>query len=517
MSALLIGLLAAGAGIFLGYVFFSRTAGQKHEHADAKSAKLIAEAEAKSKQLQLNAQDEVLKAKSAAKDEELRAKNAAKEEEQANRSRLEKAESRLAAREETLDRKEKQLDEKVGKVDAERTQVDQLKTEVSEVKERQVANLEKVAKLKQSEAKDVLLKMVEKEFSADLAKKVRQMEEAATAEGEERAKKIVATAIQRYAADQAAEMTVTSVTIPSEEVKGRIIGKEGRNIQAFEKATGIDIIVDDSPDTVVLSGYNPVRRQVARIAMEKLVADGRINPSKIEEVVAKAEQEVNKISQKAGEDALFELKITGIKPDLVKLLGTMKFRTSYGQNILAHSVEVARIGEMLAAELGVDTKKAKLACLFHDIGKAVTHEVEGPHAVIGHDICKKYGLPDDVCHAVGAHHEDMPMESPLDIITQVADAISGARPGARRENFEQYVKRLTDLENVANSFEGVQKSYAIQAGREVRILVQPEVLDDLSTVKLAKDVAEKIEKDLTFPGQIKVNVIRETKATELAK
>ncbi len=506
MSALLIGLLAGGAGIFLGYTVFSRTTGQKHEQANAKADKLIAEAEAKSQELQLRAQDEVLKAKSAAKDEE-----------RANSARLEKAESRLAAREETLDRKEKQLDEKVGTVDAERAQIDKFKTEIAEVKERQVANLEKVAKLKQSEAKDVLLKMVEKEFSADLAKKVRQMEEAATAEGEERAKKIVATAIQRYAADQAAEMTVTTVTIPNEEVKGRIIGKEGRNIQAFEKATGIDIIVDDSPDTVVLSGYNPVRRQVARIAMEKLVADGRINPSKIEEVVAKAEKEVNKIAQKAGEDALFELKITGIKPDLVKLLGTMKFRTSYGQNILAHSVEVARVEEMLASELGVDPRKAKLAGLFHDIGKAVTHEVEGPHAVIGHDICKKYGLPEDVCHAVGAHHEDMPMESPLDIITQVADAISGARPGARRENFEQYVKRLQDLENVANSFDGVDKAYAIQAGREVRILVKPEELDDLSTVKLAKDVAEKIEKDMTYPGQIKVNVIRETKATELAK
>lgn len=506
MSTLLIGLIAGGAGIFLGYLYFSRTAGQQHQHADANAKKLIAEAEAKSKELQLKAQDEILQAKSAAKDEE-----------RANRARLEKAEARVLAREETLDQKEKQLEQKGAKVEAERAQIDKLKSEITEVKERQVANLEKVAKLKQSEAKDVLLKMVEKEFSAELAKKVRYMEEAATTEGEERARKIVATAIQRYAADQAAEMTVTTVHIPSEEVKGRIIGKEGRNIQAFEKATGIDIIVDDTPDTVVLSGYNPVRRQVARIAMEKLVADGRINPSKIEEVVAKAEKEVNKIAQKAGEDALFELKITGIKPELVKLLGTMKFRTSYGQNILAHSVEVARVEEMLASELGVDTKKAKLAGLFHDIGKAVTHEVEGPHAVIGHDICKKYGLPDDVCHAVGAHHEDMPIESPLDIITQVADAISGARPGARRENFEQYVKRLQDLENVANSFDGVQKSYAIQAGREVRILVKPEELDDLSTVKLAKDVAEKIEKDLTYPGQIKVNVIRETKATELAK
>ncbi|MSU76112.1 ribonuclease Y [Patescibacteria group bacterium] len=504
---LLIALVAAGVGAGLGYVIFSQTTGKKHQHADARAEKLVAEAEAKSKELVLKAQEEALKAKSAAKDEE-----------REQRARLEKSEARVSAREETLDQKEKQLDQKTGQVETDRKQAEQLKQDVEEVKVRQVTNLEKVAKLKQSEAKDVLLKMVEKEFSGEMAKKARQMEEDATEHGEEKARKIIATAIQRYAADQASEMTVTTVQIPNEEIKGRIIGKEGRNIQSFEKATGIDIIVDsDSPDTVVLSGYNPVRRQVARIAMETLVADGRINPSRIEEVVGKAEKEINKITKKAGEDALFELKLTGIKPDLVKLLGTMKFRTSYGQNILDHSVEVARVAEMLAAEIGVDTKKAKLAALFHDIGKAVTHEVEGPHALIGYDICKKYGLPEDVCHAVGAHHEDMPMDSPLDIITQVADAISGARPGARRENFEQYVKRLQDLENVANSFDGVQKSYAIQAGREVRILVKPEELDDLSTIKLAKEVAEKIEKEMTYPGQIKVNVIRETRASENAK
>lgn len=507
MELLLIGLAAAAGGILLGYAVFSRSSKQKHGDANAQAERSLAEAQAKSKELVLKAQEEALKAKASAKDEEREA-----------RSRLEKAEARVAAREESLDAKEKQLDQKTASVDAERKQIDELKKQVEEVKERQVANLEKVAKLKQSEAKDVLLKMVEKEFSGELAKKARQMEEDAKEHGEEKARKIIATAIQRYAADQASEITVTTVQIPNEEIKGRIIGKEGRNIQSFEKATGVDIIVDsDSPDTVVISGYNPVRRQVARMAMEKLVSDGRINPSRIEEVVAKAEKEVNKITKQAGEDALFELKLTGIKPDLVKLLGTMKFRTSYGQNVLKHSVEVARVAEMLAAEIGVDTKQAKLAGLFHDIGKAVTHEVEGPHALIGYDICKKYGLPEPVCHAVGAHHEDMPMESPLDMITQTADAISGARPGARRENFEQYVKRLTDLENVANSFPGVAKSYAIQAGREVRILVKPEELDDLSTLKLAKDVAEKIEQDMTYPGQITVNVIRETRATETAK
>ena len=499
-------LVAAGVGIGVGYAVFANRNKGEHERAKVKADKALAEAEAKAKELTLKAQEDVLRAKESAKNEEAEL-----------RKRLAASEARVAAREETLDQKEKQLDGKREQLDTDREQVRKLKEEIEQVKQRQVQNLEKVSKLTQAKAKDVLLKMVEKEFSADLARKAKEIEDKATAEAEQRAKKIIAGAIQRYAADQSAELTVTTVKIPNDDVKGRIIGKEGRNIQAFEKATGIDIIVDDTPDTVVISGYNPVRRQVARIAMEKLVADGRINPSRIEEVIKKAETEVNQITKKAGEDALYELKLSGINPDLTKLLGTMKFRTSYGQNILKHSVEVSFIAQMLAGELGVDATKAKLAGLFHDIGKAVTHEVEGPHALIGRDICKKYGLPDEVVHAVGAHHEDLPIESTLDIITQVADAISGARPGSRRESFEQYVKRLTELENVANGFDGVEKAYAIQAGREVRVIVKPEEVDDLSTLKLAKDVARKIEKEMTFPGQITVNVLRETKATEIAK
>ncbi|HEY8109143.1 MAG TPA: ribonuclease Y [Patescibacteria group bacterium] len=499
-------LVAAGVGIGVGYAIFANRGKGEHERAKVKADKELAEAQAKAKELTLKAQEDVL-----------RAKESAKQEEADLRKRLEASESRVAAREQTLDQKEKQLDGKREQLDADREQVRKLKDEVEEVKQRQVANLEKVSKLTQAKAKDVLLKMVEKDFSSELARRAKEIEDKANEEAEVRAKKIIAQSIQRYAADQSAELTVTTVKIPNDDVKGRIIGKEGRNIQSFEKATGIDIIVDDTPDTVVISGYNPVRRQIARIAMEKLVADGRINPSRIEEVVKKAETEVNQITKKAGEDALYELKLSGINPDLTKLLGTMKFRTSYGQNILKHSVEVSFIAQMLAGELKVDATKAKLAGLFHDIGKAVTHEVEGPHALIGRDICKKYGLPEDVCHAVGAHHEDLPIESTLDIITQVADAISGARPGSRRESFEQYVKRLTELENVANGFDGVEKAYAIQAGREVRVIVKPEEVDDLSTLKLAKDVARKIEKEMTFPGQITVNVLRETKATEIAK
>jgi ribonuclease Y len=503
---IVIAILAALAGAAGAYVYVSKTTKEKHQNASAKAEKLLADAETQAKQTQLAAQDEALRVKETGKTEETQ-----------RRKQLEAAESRLAAREQSLDRKEKQVEEKGEKLDKDRAEVDKVKQEIQEVKDRQVTNLEKVAKLKQTEAKDVLLKMVEQEFSPQMTKKVRQMEEDAQEEGERRAKHVLATVIQRYASDHTAETTTSAIHIPNEEIKGRIIGKEGRNIQSFEKATGVDVIIDDAPDAVVLSSFNPVRRQVARMAMEKLVTDGRINPSRIEEIVAKAEKEVNQIAKKSGEDALFELGLSGINPDLTKLLGTMKFRTSYGQNILKHSVEVAYLAEMLAGELGVDATKAKLSGLFHDIGKAVSHEVEGPHAMIGHDICKKYGLPEDVCHAVGAHHEDLPIESTLDILTQVADAISGARPGARRENFEQYIKRLKDLENVANSFDGVQKAYAIQAGREVRILVQPEELDDLSTARLAKDVAAKVEKELTYPGQIKVNVIRETRATELAK
>ncbi|MEX1112935.1 MAG: ribonuclease Y [Patescibacteria group bacterium] len=506
MDTVLLLLVAAAAGAGFGYAVFSNRNKGQQERTHAKAEKTLSDAESKAKEIVLRAQDEALKATNAAKDEE-----------REHRKRLEATESRLASREENLDRKEKQLEERLAQLEKDREQAKALKDEISEVKERQVQNLEKVAKLTQAKAKDVLLKMLEKEFSEEFARKVHDLEERAKEEGEQRAKKIIAGAIQRYAADQSAELTVTTVQIPSDEIKGRIIGKEGRNIQSFEKATGVDIIVDDTPDTVVISGYSPVRRQVARIAMEKLVADGRINPSRIEEVVKKAEKEVNQISKKAGEDAVYELKLSGLNPDLVKLLGTMKFRTSYGQNILKHSVEVSFIAQMLAGELGVDPTKAKLVGLFHDIGKAVTHEVEGPHALIGRDICKKYGLPEDICHAVGAHHEDLPIESTLDVICQVSDAISGARPGARRESYEQYVKRLQELENVANAFDGVDKAYAIQAGREIRILVRPQEIDDLSTVKLAKDIAKKIEQELTFPGQIKVNVIRETRATELAK
>lgn len=507
MDTILMSLLAAAAGVGAGYYVFQSRASTKQQHAGARADKLLADAEAKAKQTLLDAQDEALKLKQSGKDEET-----------SRRKQLEAAESRIGSREKSLDQKEQQLDQKREELEQQRAEIGTLKSEIAEIKDRQVKNLEKVAKLKQAEAKDVLLKMVEGEFEPALAKRVREMEESAKEEGEMRAAKVIATVIQRNASEQAAEMTVTTVQLPNEQVKGRIIGKEGRNIQSFEKLTGADVIVDDdAPDRVLISCFNPVRRQVARLALERMVKDGRINPSRIEEQVAKAEKEIGQITKKAGEDTLFELGLTKINPDLTKLLGTMKFRTSYGQNVLKHSAETARIAEMLAHELGTDAKTAKLAGLFHDIGKAVTHEVEGPHALIGYDICKKYGLPEEVCHAVGAHHEDMPIESVLDMLTQTADAISGARPGARRESFEQYVKRLTDLENVANSFAGVGKSYAIQAGREVRIIVKPQEVDDLSTARLAKDVAEKIQKEMTYPGQIKVNVIRETRASADAK
>ena len=502
-----VAVVAIAAGFGVGFFARSMWASTAIRTAQDKSARILAEARAQQKELILQA-----------KDEQVRLAREAEEDARARRNELASQEGRLRQRDEQLDQRADMLAERDRKLLTRERELDTTREELARAREEQISALEKVSQMSQEDAKQVLLEQVRVDAEHDAVRLARSIERKAKEEADAKAQKVIATAIQRYAADQSSESTVTTVNLPSDEIKGRIIGKEGRNIQSFEKATGIDVIIDDeSPNTVVMSGYNPVRRQVGRIAMEKLVSDGRINPSRIEEAVKKAEKEVNSMAKKAGEDALYELKLSKINPDLTKLLGTMKFRTSYGQNILKHSVEVARIAEMLASEIGVDPTKAKLAGLFHDIGKAVSHEVEGPHAVIGHDICKKYGIPDDVAHAVGAHHEDMPMESPLDIITQVADAISGARPGARRESFEQYVKRLKELENVANAFDGVAQAYAIQAGREIRILVKPEEVDDLSTARLAKDVASKIEKELTYPGQIKVNVIRETRATELAK
>lgn len=454
----------------------------------------------------------------------IEAKNdALKVKEEAERTRQEKLRD-INDRERSLSRREENLEVRLeryetAKVEIEDKQKDitKIKEEIEEIRRQRVKELEKVAKLKSTEARDQILKEVEKDYEADIVKKVREMRELLKENAEEEAKKIISVAIDRIANEFTAEHTATSVQIPSEEMKGRIIGKEGRNIQAFERATGVDLIIDETPDTVLLSSFDPVRRHVAKVALERLIADGRIQPSRIEEIVAKVQADVKKEAKEAGEKAVFDLGVHGLQPDIVKIIGNLKFRTSYGQNVLSHSMEVANIAALLAAEVGADVNIVKKAGILHDIGKAVSHEIQGSHHHLSADIARKYGVSEDVIHAILAHHDDVEPRTVEAILVKAADAISGSRPGARRETLENYVQRLKDLENIANSFEGVDKSFAIQAGREVRIIVKPEEVSDLEAIKLSKDIAGKIEQDLQYPGMIKVNVIREVRSEEYAK
>ena len=452
-----------------------------------------------------------------AKDEALKIKEEAKKDEEKLRKEIQELEKTLRRREENLDRRMDSLDEEKKKLFEKEKEINFIKSEISKIRDRQKDSLEKIAKLKKEEAKDLLLRDVEKEYKDELIRKIKEQKEIAKEEAQNAAREILATVIQRLAAEQTIETTTTAVNLPSDDMKGRIIGKEGRNIQIFEKETGTDLIIDDTPDTVVISSFDPIRRHVAKVALEKLIADGRIHPARIEELVKKAREEINQQVKEAGEQAVYETGVAGLHPDLLKILGRLKFRTSYGQNVLQHSIEMSYIAAMLAAELGADVNLAKKAALLHDIGKAVDNDIPGAHHHISMDIAKKYGLSDDIVHAIGAHHDDIEAKTVEAIIVRSADAISSSRPGARRETLDSYVKRLEELENIANSFSGVEKTYAIQAGREVRILVKPEEIDDLSALKLSKDIAKKIEQDLQYPGVIKVNVIRETRAIEFAK
>lgn len=453
----------------------------------------------------------------AAKDEALKIKEKAKKDEEEKQKFLQELENNLRRKEETIDRRTEAIENERRNITQKEKDAEEIRGHLKELENQEMEVLEKIAKMNKEGAKELLLEMTEKEFRTELVRQVKAQKSAAREEADNFAKEMIATAIGRIAAEQTAESTVSPITLPSEEMKGRIIGKEGRNIQAFEKATGVDVVIDDTPDTVILSSFDPVRRHVAKLALETLISDGRIHPTKIEESVEKAKNEINKQIKEAGEQAVFEVGVAGIHSDLVKLIGRLKFRTSYGQNILRHSIEVAHIAGMLASELGADVNIAKKGALLHDIGKAVNHEIPGSHAQIGVDIAKKYGVSADVIHCIEAHHEDVDAKTVEAIVVKAADAISGARPGARRESLEAYIKRLTELENLANTFPGVDKSYAIQAGREVRIIVRPEEIDDLNALRMAKDIAKKIEEDLQYPGVIKVNVIREVRATEYAK
>ncbi|MCC6935347.1 MAG: ribonuclease Y, partial [Thermomicrobiales bacterium] len=430
---------------------------------------------------------------------------------------IERIERRIEQKEEQLDRKNEQVDRRDRNLQRREKELDEREAELQTFQARQEEELQRVAMLTTDQARDVLLRRTEDDIRDILNRRVHELEQEAKAEADRRSRKILATTIQRIATDYIAESTVSVVPLPSDDMKGRIIGREGRNIRALEQATGCDLIVDDTPEAVTLSGFDPVRREIARRSLLKLIHDGRIHPARIEEVVNKMRLELEQVMREEGEKVAYEANVQGLHPDLVKLLGRLKFRTSYGQNVLAHSLEVSLVAGALAAELGADVNVAKTAGLLHDIGKAVDHEVDGPHALIGADIARRLGRSARIVHAIAAHHGEEEPQTVEAFIVATADAISGARPGARREMVETYIKRLEALEAVANSFDGVEKCFAIQAGREVRIMVQPEKVDDLAAAKLARDIVKKIEENLEYPGQIKVTVIRETRAIDYAR
>lgn len=454
----------------------------------------------------------------------LEAQETAERESRERRRDLQQLERRLAQREELLDRRGEQIEQREAALER---REDELKVRQKELEDREAESrtllekaryeLERVAGLTAAEAKQALVDQMVEEARHDAAKRIRLVEEEARAEAERRAKKIVSIAIERLAGEFAAERTVTVIHLPNDEMKGRIIGREGRNIRAIEAATGVDLIIDDTPESVIVSCHNPIRREIARIALEKLISDGRIHPGRIEEVVRRAEQELEESIKEAGQKALLEVGIHGVHPELVRLLGMLKYRYSYAQNVLAHSIEAAFICGAMAAELGLNEKQARRAALLHDIGKALTHEVEGSHAIIGADIARRYGESAKIVNAIAAHHEEVKAETILAPLVDAADALSGARPGARREMLESYVKRLEDLERITNSFRGVEKSFAVQAGREIRIIVEPRTVSDDLVPVLARDIARKIENEMSYPGQIKVTVIRETRASDVAR
>jgi ribonuclease Y len=452
-----------------------------------------------------------------AKDEALRIRNDAEAEIRESRQGIQKQEERLQRKEENLDRKLEGLERRDRQVQSRERQIEQLHQEAERVKGLQVTELERISQLNRDEAREIILAQVEIEARDDAARRIREIEQSARNEADKSARKIIGLAVQRCASDYVAELTVTTVNLPSEELKGRIIGREGRNIRAFEQITGVDIIVDDTPEAVTLSCHDPVRREVARVSLTRLLKDGRIHPTRIEEIVQKTQVEIEHVMREEGERVAYEANVQGLHPDLIKLLGRLKYRTSYGQNVLQHSLECALLAAHMAAEIGANINIAKTAALLHDIGKAVDHEVQGPHALIGADIARRLGRSPAIVHAIAAHHHDEEPQSVEAFLVIAADAISGGRPGARRETLDLYIKRLEALETVATSFNGVQRAFAVQAGREVRVMVQPDQIDDLASIHLARDVAKKIEESLQYPGQIKVTIIRETRAVDFAR
>ena len=510
IAALISGIACLACGFALGVVYRKKVGEAEIGSAEIQARKILEDgirsAENKKKEALLEAKDEIIRTKN---DFELELNE--------RRSELTRQERRVQSNEETLDRKTDALEKKDESLTKKLKETTELNESIEKIKEEQYAELQRVAGMTAEEATANLVKQLEGEIKHRQAKRIVELEEEFKETADEKARDIIALAVQRCAADHVSEITVSAVPLPSEEMKGRIIGREGRNIRTIETLTGVDLIIDDTPEAITVSSFDPVRREVARIALEKLIADGRIHPARIEEMVEKARKEVDTTIRQAGERATFDTGIHGINPELVKLLGRLKFRTSYGQNVLAHSVEVSLISGVLADELGVDSTVAKRAGLLHDIGKALTQEVEGSHVQLGVEIARKYKESKEVINAIEAHHGDVEAQTITALIVQAADAISAARPGARRENLENYIKRLTKLEEIANEFDGVEKSYAIQAGREIRIMVKPDVVDDDKMVLIAHDIVKKIEDELEYPGQIKVHMIRESRAIDYAK
>jgi ribonuclease Y len=518
MSALniLLGAICFGIGFVIAFWVKGKIITQKVKAAEEEASRLLADARRKADTFLREADLEV-------KDRLFKMKSDFDTETKETRSEQKKRESRLMQKEENIDRKieqyerrERELHRKEKTLRKREGHIERKELEYEELVEEQKQQLEKISGLSADQAKELLIRAMENEARYEGARIIKKIENEAKEQADRKSKKILATAIQRYAGDYVAERTVSVVQLPSDEMKGRIIGREGRNIRALEAATGVDLIIDDTPEAVVLSGFNPVRREVARLSLMRLISDGRIHPARIEDVVKKVDQEVDIAVKEAGEQAAFDLGVHGIHNELIKVIGRLKFRTSYAQNVLQHSIEVGFLSGIMASELGLNAKMARRMGVLHDIGKAIDHEVEGPHALIGSRLAKKFNESPKVVHAIAAHHEDVPPNSVLALLVQAADGLSGARPGARKELLENYIKRLEDLENIANSFKGVSNTYAIQAGRELRVIVESERISDEEAILVSRDIAKKIEESLTFPGQIKVTVIRETRAVEYA-
>lgn len=520
---IIIVLIVLGSGTTVGGILWATSRGERkgrasllqeqdaaganrRKLAEEEAALLVSEASSRAKQVEIKARDEAIKL--AAEAEETIKKR---------RTEIDRESERLDRRREDVDKRIERLDLRERELNKRQSSLDKRKQELDKIFEEHRAELERVASMTKEEARQELLRAVEVEARGDMARKMREVDEEIKSEADRRARDVIALAVQRIASEQVGELTVSVVPLPSDEMKGRIIGRNGRNIRAFEQATGVDVVVDDTPEAVTLSSFDPVRREVAKRALSKLVVDGRIHPARIEKLVEDAKKEVDKVIREEGENAAYQAGVPGLHPEIIKLLGRLKFRTSYGQNQHAHSIETAHLAGMIAGELGADVAQSKMGGLLHDLGKAIDHEVEGTHALIGAEFCKRYGVMDKVVNAIASHHHEVEQESVEAVIVEAADAISGARPGARRESLDTYIKRVRMLEDIANSFGGVEASYALQAGREVRIIVRPEEIDDLSALRLARDIAKQIEETMQYPGQIKVQVIRETRAIDYAK